>query len=139
MAVQYDFKAFRNIEISGGSLSSFNDEELAVLYTHAKYTQAMVDADAETFREIVSEDKIFTHMSGKKQSREEFLSDIVRGRLNYHRIGIENPSVRVNGDRACVTCTSALTANAYGAVGTFHIKGTHHYQKRNGSWIQVNG
>lgn len=66
MTVQYDFKAFRNIEISGVSLSSFNDEELAVLYTHAKYTQAMVDADAETFREIVSEDKTFTHMSGKK-------------------------------------------------------------------------
>ena len=37
-----------------------------------------------------------------------------------------------------ITFTSVLNANAYGARGTFRMKGTHHYKKRDGEWIAVN-
>ena len=46
--------------------------------------------------------------------------------------------VKVDGDMAMVTYTSALTANAYGARGTFRMKGTHYYQRIDGEWITVN-
>ena len=50
----------------------------------------------------------------------------------------KKPVVKVDGDKATVTYTSVLNANAYGARGTFRMKGTHHYEKRDDAWIAVN-
>jgi ketosteroid isomerase-like protein len=135
----YDFSVFPNVEITGTDITSLTDEELSVLYRQAKYCQAMTDADIDALREIVSEDMIFTHMSGMQQTREQYFADIAAGRLNYFTIGIENPQISVDNDNAEITFTSVLNANAYGARGTFRMKGTHHFEKRDGEWIAVNG
>ena len=137
--MNYDFTIFTNVSVTGTDIKKLSDVELSVLYVQARYCQAMTDADIETMREIVSEDMTFTHMSGMKQTREEYFADIEDGSLNYFTIGIENPVVTVNEDTATVTFTSVLNANAYGARGTYRMKGTHHYEKRNGKWIAVNG
>ena len=135
---KYDFSAFTNVTLSGVDLSSLNDDELSALYQAARYCQAMTEADIDTMREIVSEDMTFTHMSGRKQTREEYFADVADGSLTYYAIGMENPVVEVDGDTATVTDPSALTANAYGARGTFRIKGTHYYRRIDGEWIAVN-
>ena len=134
----YDFSEFKNVEITGVDLSSLNYEELSVLYAQAKYCQAMTDADIDTMRELVSEDMVFTHMSGMQQTREEYFADVANGRLRYFTIGIENPEIIVDGDNARITYTSILNANAYGARGTYRMKGTHAYEKRDGTWVAVN-
>lgn len=136
--MKYDFKQFSNVNITGINLSSLNEEELAVLYAQARYCQAMTDADIDTMRELVSEDMVFTHMSGRQQTREEYFADVADGSLNYFTIGIANPVIRVDGDKAQITYTSVLNANAYGARGTYRMKGTHHYEKRGSAWIAVN-
>ncbi len=137
--VNDEFSTFSNVAITGIDLSTLTDEELDVLYIQAKYCQAMTDADIETMREIVPEDMTFTHMSGMQQTREEYFADIEDGSLNYFTIGIENPVVKVDGDRATVSFTSVLNANAYGAKGTYRMKGTHHYQKQGDAWLASNG
>ncbi len=137
--MKYDFSAFTNVKITGAELPRLNEDELSVLYVQARYCQAMTDADIETMRGIVSEDMTFTHMSGLKQTREEYFADIASGRLNYFTIGIEDPVIRVDGDRATVTFTSVLNADAYGARGTYRMKGTHRYELRGCEWIAVNG
>jgi len=134
----YDFGEFPNVNITGIDPASLSDEELAVLYAQAKYCQAMTDADIEVMRELVSEDKTFTHMSGLQQTREEYFADVADGSLNYFTIGIADPEINVDGDKAQITYTSVLNADAYGARGTFRMKGTHHYEKRDGAWIVVN-
>ena len=134
----YDFTVFTNVKITGIELDSLTKEELSVLYQAARYCQAMTDKDIETMREIVSEDMIFTHMSGMQQTREEYFADVADGSLTYYTIGMENPEIEINGDYATVTYTAALNANAYGARGTFRMKGTHYYQRIDGEWIAVN-
>ena len=136
--MKYDFSTFTNVTLKGIDMSKLNEEELSALYQAARYCQAMTEADVETMRQIVSEDMTFTHMSGMKQTREEYFADVADGSLTYYAIGMENPVVAVDGDLATVTYTSALTANAYGAQGTFRMKGTHYYQRINGEWIAVN-
>ena len=113
-------------------------EEQAVLYQQAKYCQAMTEADTETMTEITSPDMIFTHMSGRQQTREEYFADIANGNLQYFTIGIENPVVNINGSYASVSYTSVLNANAYGARGTYRIDGTHWYEKQDENWIACN-
>ena len=134
----FDFSAFNNVEITGINTSELSDEEQAVLYQQARYCQAMTEADTETMREITSPDMIFTHMSGRQQTREEYFADIADGNLQYFTIGIENPVVNINGSYASVSYTSVLNANAYGAGGTYRIDGTHWYEKQNENWIACN-
>jgi len=138
MDMKYDFSAFTNVTLKRVDISMLNKDELSALYQAARYCQAMTEADIDTMREIVSEDMTFTHMSGMKQTREEYFADVADGSLTYYAIGMENPVVEVDGDMAMVTYTSALTANAYGARGTFRMKGTHYYQRIDGEWIAVN-
>ena len=134
----YDFSDFPNVELIGVDLSALDDDQLAVLYQQARYCQAMTDADTDTLREIVSPDAVFTHMSGRQQTREEYFADIESGALRYYTIGIDHPTVEVDGDAASITYTSVLNANAYGARGTFRMGGTHWFEKRDGAWISVN-
>lgn len=81
---------------------------------------------------------IFTHMSGRQQTREEYFADIADGNLQYFTIGIGNPVVNVNGSYASVSYTSVLNANAYGARGVYQIDGTHWYEKHGENWIACN-
>ena len=61
-------------------------------------------------------------LSGDEQS--VYFSDIAKGRLKYFTIDIADPEMKVSGDTASITFTSVLYANAYGARGTYHMKGT---------------
>ena len=82
--VYLDFSVFNNVEITGIDLSDLSAEEQAVLYQQARYCQAM----------------IFTHMSGRQQTREEYFADIANGNLQYFTIGIQNPVVNITGSVA---------------------------------------
>ena len=134
----YDFTAFTNVEITGIDLDSLTKEDLSALYQAARYCQAMTDKDIDTMREIVSEDMVFVHMSGIRQTREEYFADVADGSLTYYTIGMADPVIEIDGDHAIVTYTSILNANAYGARGTFRMKGSHHYENRDGAWMAVN-
>ena len=135
---KYDLSDFPNVQLINADLGGMSDEQLEVLYQQAKYCQAMTDADTDTLRQLVSEDTTFTHMSGRQQTREEYFADIENGELQYFTIGIDSPTVTVNGDTASVTFTSVLNANAYGARGTYRRSGTHYWKKRDGEWVAVN-
>ena len=136
--VDLDFSVFNNVEVTGIDLSELSADERAVLYQQARYCQAMTEADTETMTEITSPDMIFTHMSGRQQTREEYFADIADGNLQYFTIGIKNPVVNINGSYASVSYTSVLNANAYGARGTYRIDGTHWYEKQDENWIACN-
>ena len=134
----YDFSAFSNVNLIHADLSSMTEAQQAVLYQQARYCQAMTEADIDTMRALVSEDMIYTHMSGMQQTREEYFTDIADGRLRYFTIGIADPVIQADGEKGSITYTSVLNANAYGARGTYRMKGTHYYELRDGSWIAVN-
>ena len=134
----YDFSRLTNIRITGVDLSELSREELAVLYCWAEYNQAMTDADIDTLRRLVPEDMTFRHMSGRTQTREEYFADIADGSLNYITTELKNPVITVDGDHAVITCTTVLTANAYGASGSWPFTGTRSFEKRGGAWMLAN-
>ncbi len=133
-----DLSEFRNVKITGIDADTLTDDEKEVLYTQGRYCQGMVDADLDVMKEIVPEDVTFTHMSGMKQTRDEYFEDIKNGALNYYNIGIENPKIVVRGNEATITYTSVLDANAYGAKGVYRMHGIHKFQKINGRWYLQN-
>ncbi len=136
--VNFDFSVFSNVEIAGIKTTELSTEEQMILYQTARYCQAMTEADTETMRELTSPDMVFTHMSGRQQTRDEYFADITDGALRYFTIGIENPVVNIYGGYASITYTSVLNADAYGARGVYRINGTHWYERQNENWIKCN-
>ena len=49
-------------------------------------------------------------MSGKKQTREEFIGEIMDGTLNYFKVDTKDYSIRVDGDTAHMKVTHTLIA-----------------------------
>ncbi len=137
MRNRYDFEKLPNVKITGIDIFSLDEKQSELLYTVARYCEAMCDADADAMREIVSEDMTFVHMSGKRQNREEYFDDIEKDRLRYYAIGIEDPVISIDGKDGTIVYTSILDADAYGVRGIFRIKGKHCYELRKNKWIQV--
>ena len=104
----------KNIDNSNLSL-----EEEIILNRYKELEQAMIDKDIDKLNKIVKEGTTFTHMSGKTQSKNEYFEDIRSGALDYQAYTIENPRVTIDGNTDILKARVTLTANAYGAQGTY--------------------
>ena len=113
-------------------------DEQAVLAAFERIQQAMIDKDLDTLYASVTADKTFTQMSGKTQTKEEFFGEIEDGTLNYFEYKIDDPQVRINGDYACLTSTTTLTARVYGFSGSWPLRTEAWFEKIDGEWIYCN-
>ncbi|MBP5718903.1 MAG: nuclear transport factor 2 family protein [Abditibacteriota bacterium] len=113
-------------------------EGKAVLSAFEKFQRAMIDKDMDTLYAMVTPDKTFTHMSGKTQTKEEYFGEIADGTLNYFKYEIRNPAVKINGDFACLTSDTTLTAKVYGMSGSWTLRTEAWFQNIGGAWIYCN-
>ena len=109
-----------------------------VLERYKTMQQAMVDADMTVLNEVISEGTTFRHMSGRVQTKAEYLKDIEDGVLDYRAYTIEDASVTIDGENAYVKAKVTLTANAYGAYGSWPFNVNAHFKKINGVWYYTN-
>lgn len=114
-----------------------NDEEM-VLNRYKEMQQAMVDKDIDKLNKIVKDGTTFTHMSGKTQTKEEYFEDIKTGALDYQSYTIENPSISIEENKAILKARVTLTANAYGAQGTYPFNVSAYFEKVDGEWLYTN-
>lgn len=113
-------------------------EEMEVLSRYEEMEQAMVDKDIEKLDEIVKDWTVFTHMSWKTQTKQEYFSDIKSWKLDYQAYSIENPEVTIDWDKATIRARVSLTANAYWAQWTWPFNVTAHFEKVDWVWLYTN-
>lgn len=112
-------------------------EEKEVYSAYIASNKAMIEKDRTAMELYFDEKLIFTHMSGKKQTREEFIGEIMDGTLNYFKVDTRDFSIIVKGDTAQMKVTHTLTAKVYGISGSWTMGGENTYKKRNGIWVRV--
>lgn len=113
-------------------------EEEIILNRYKELEQAMIDKDIDKLNKIVKEKTTFTHMSGRTQTKEEYLEDIRSGALDYRSYTIENPKVTIDGNTAVLKARVTLTARAYGAQGTYPFNISAYFEKVEGEWLYTN-
>lgn len=113
-------------------------EQQEVYASYEAICRAMITKDRAAMERYFDKDLTFTHMSGKKQTRTEYLDEIMDGTLNYYKITTKDYSIRVNGDTAYMRVTHTLDAKVYGAAGSWTMSGAATYKKRGGIWVRVN-
>ena len=131
-------KAAAGNKVGESDLTGKQTEEAAVLAAYQAVQQAMIDKDISTLDRIILDVTTFTHMSGKTQTKAEYFADIRDGRLNYQSYTMENTNVIVDGDKATLTSHVVLTANAYGAQGSWPFDVTAHLVLIDGEWRLTN-
>ena len=92
--------------------------------------EAMVEQDVNTLSYLMDDDLILRHITGKTQTKKEWLDDVATGNMFY--INIENTKIDINidGDRATIDHTNIIEARIYGSHGTWTLSGTSYYVKR---------
>ena len=115
-----------------------SSEESAVLKAFETMQQAMIDKDMDTLDKVIKDGTIFTHMSGKQQTKAEYFAEIKNGTLNYYGYHIADLFISVDGDHAVLTCTTTLDANVYGFSGSWDLHTNAYFEKINGDWIYCN-
>ena len=113
-------------------------DEQRVIARYQAVQQAMIDKDIDTLDEIILDGTTFRHMSGKTQTKDEYFADIRDGRLDYQSYTMTDAKVLIDGDDATLTCRVVLTANAYGAQGSWPFNVSAHLVRIDGEWYMTN-
>lgn len=110
--------------------------QMEVLNKFKEFQQAMIDKDAKTLNSIMSEDYTLTHMSGKIQTKQEYIKDIIDGVLNYYHSTIINPSIEILEEKhAKLNADVELDAKVYGIKGTWTLNTEILMEKIENKWI----
>jgi len=112
-------------------------EEKEVYSAYEAINTAMIEKDRAAMERYFDEKLTFTHMSGKKQTRDEFVGEIMDGTLNYFKVDTKDFSIIVDGDTAHMKVTHKLTAKVYGISGRWTMNGDNTYKKRGGIWVRI--
>ncbi|MBR0369650.1 MAG: nuclear transport factor 2 family protein [Methanobrevibacter sp.] len=118
------------------SKRNFDGAEKEVLECFVEYQQALIDKNDAKLDELMADDYILTHMSGKKQTKAQFIDEVMDGTLNYFKSVIHEPSILFDEDEnATLISDVTLTARVYGASGAWTVDTVMDFKKINGKWI----
>lgn len=108
-------------------------EQIKELYRD--YWKCMINKDVNGLRSMMSEDYYLLHMTGVKQSVDEFLSGLAGGTFNYYFAEHDEIEVQVNGDSAVMTGKSRVVAAVYGGGRhRWHLQGDFTLRRESGNW-----
>ena len=114
---------------------SFSDVDNEILDRFIEFQQALIDKDEDKLNEILTEKYELIHMSGKRQTKQEFISEIMDGTLNYYKSEIIEPTILWDdAERATLVADVALTAKVYGIEGKWTLDTSVDFEKIDGKW-----
>ena len=102
---------------------------------YRQYWKCMIDKDENGLRSLMSDDYYLVHMTGRKQSVNEFISGLLDGTFNYYSASHDDIRVSVNGSNAVMVGKSRVLAAVYGGgKGMWRLRGDFTLRKEKGSW-----
>ena len=111
------------------------DEEEQIRALYREYWRCMIAKDAEGLRRLMSADYTLTHMTGLRQSAEDFLEGLQNGTFNYDSADHDSIVVTVRGDTASMIGKSRVLAAVYGGgKHLWRLRGDFTLRKEQGVW-----
>ena len=90
-----------------------SDKEL-VRKLYIDLCEASINKDLIKLGEILSDDYVLVHMTGMKQTKEDYLDSVKSGELSYFESKHESIDVNVNGDDATIIGKTKTLASPFG-------------------------
>ena len=110
-----------------------DEEKIRELYRD--YWDAMIAKDADALRAMMSDDYALLHMTGVRQSGEDFLRGLRKGTFNYYSAEHDSIDVRLSGESAEMIGKSRVLAAVYsGGKHSWRLQGDFTLRKEDGRW-----
>ena len=110
------------------------DKEQIIQLYNEMYS-AMVNKDKAELERVHDDSFVLVHMTGMRQSRQEYINAIMDGTLNYYSASHEDMQVEVGGDSAVLTGKSRVTAAVFGGgKHTWRLQLRFQLVNKNGEW-----
>ena len=90
-----------------------SDKEQIIQLYKEMYT-AMVNKDRAELERVHDDSFVLVHMTGMRQCKQDYISAIMDGTLNYYSAEHEDMQVEVKGDTAVLVGRSRVTAAVFG-------------------------
>ena len=98
--------------------------------------RAMIAKDTVALGRLLTDDSVLVHMTGHKQSRKEYLSEIASGVLNYYSVETDSLEITVDGESARMVGRSRVNAAVYGGGRhTWRLQMDSQLCKIDGKWL----
>ena len=111
------------------------DERETIREMYRQYWRCMIAKDAEGLRSLMAEDYVLLHMTGVRQSREEFLRGLRDGTFNYYSAEHDSIEVTISGDTAAMVGKSRVLAAVYGGrKNSWRLRGDFTLRKEKVGW-----
>lgn len=111
-----------------------NDKEQIIQLYREMYT-AMVNKDRAELERVHDDSFVLVHMTGMRQSKQDYINAIMDGTLNYYAASHEDMQVEVKGDTAVLIGKSRVTAAVFGGgKHTWRLQLRFQLVKKNGEW-----
>ena len=124
-------------EVEVISNQSFNGNEKELLNFFVNFIQAIIKKDKSTMESSLDSSFVLVHMSGNEEPKNQFISDVIGGVLNYFHSKIINPKIKINNNSAEMIVDVNLDAKVYGMKGNWTLHSKNIFQKKNGKWYFV--
>lgn len=113
-----------------------NMTEKAVRDAFTAQLAAMVAGDTEALGAMLDESFVLTHLTGYRQPKQEWISQMREGRFIYHRMEAHAVTVSLNGSRARLTGDTHTDSTASGSrrPGGWRLRMVQDYEWRDGQW-----
>ena len=92
---------------------AMNDYDAITNLYHDMYS-AMIRKDSGKLAEILDDSFVLVHMTGMQQAKNDYITAITEGVLNYYTEDTENILVKVDGNAATLTGQSLVNAAVFG-------------------------
>ena len=110
-------------------------DEKQIQKLYRDYWEGMIHKDAQGLRDLMAEDYYLEHMTGVRQTRDQFLAGLLAGTFNYYSAEHDAIEVRVHGDSAEMIGRSRITAAVYGGgKKSWRLQGDFTLRKEAGAW-----
>lgn len=109
-------------------------EEEKVATVMRQQVQAMIEGNLNVLNKVIAPDATFVHITGKNQSKSEWLKQIQIGRMHYFSNKEKLMQVDIHGDSATVISRNELEARIYGFRNTWPLESRTNLVKNNGQW-----
>ena len=103
--------------------------------SYKKMYDGMITKNEAVLREVLDDSFVLVHMTGMRQSQEEFIQAVLNGTLNYFSAVHEHLTVKLNGDTAVLIGLSYVEAAVFGGGrSNWHLQQECSMKKTNGEW-----
>ena len=112
-----------------------NDKQI-IEELYIKLCNASINKDFNTLNEILAEDYILVHMTGRIQTKQEYINSVKNGELKYYDSINESIDITINGDEAFLVGRTKTLASPFGfGKSWWNLKQDIKLKKLNNKWM----